>query len=302
MKPRLTVGITCQKEGSLLQEAIDSIRNQTFQDFECIVYNDGSIDSTTLEICRSISDPRFKVILGGTIEGPATARNNAVLAASTNIYVPLDGDDILPPKALGAISQAFEDNPDVGFIYGNLHVRGDWFYDHVPGSFKRCDILLGMPFAGMSPFQIQTWVAVGGFDPALSIGRQDWEFWISVISRGISGIYIDDYIYVYRARSGTVARRCDQHYDYIVEYIYKKHKYFVDKCRSRRSLLKLGYRRAANSSYVSGEQVIARRQALKALISGSITKEMFKILLLSYFSPGTRSSIRSWLSGIGINI
>ena len=59
--PKVTVLMSVYNGERYLREAIDSILNQTFKDFEFLIINDGSTDRT-LEILQSYHDPRIKII------------------------------------------------------------------------------------------------------------------------------------------------------------------------------------------------------------------------------------------------
>ena len=59
--PKVTVLMSVYNGERYLREAIDSILNQTFKDFELLIINDGSTDRTK-EILNSYNDPRIRVI------------------------------------------------------------------------------------------------------------------------------------------------------------------------------------------------------------------------------------------------
>ena len=55
MPPRISVLMPCFNHGAFIDEAIDSVRNQTFQDFEIIVVDDGSTDQATVEVLSRLA-------------------------------------------------------------------------------------------------------------------------------------------------------------------------------------------------------------------------------------------------------
>lgn len=97
-----------------IEATLNSVKNQTFSDFEVVMINDGSTDSSA-EICKKFSDedPRFKLF---NIEhaGVSVGRNTGLKKASGDYFYFLDGDDIIIPNALQLLYTALiENNADM---------------------------------------------------------------------------------------------------------------------------------------------------------------------------------------------
>ena len=98
MKPLISVIVPCYNQESFLNETLDSIYNQTFQIWECIIIDDGSTDNSkeiALKWCAL--DERFKYFfqLNG---GLSNARNKGLHIAKGDYIQLLDGDDLIIPK------------------------------------------------------------------------------------------------------------------------------------------------------------------------------------------------------------
>jgi teichuronic acid biosynthesis glycosyltransferase TuaG len=102
-------------------ETIQSILNQTYQEWELIVINDGSTDSTS-ELVTAFSDPRIYLIEQQN-SGVSAARNAGLELVKGKYITFLDADDILPPKSLEARVAYFEANPDVDLLDGRAVVK-----------------------------------------------------------------------------------------------------------------------------------------------------------------------------------
>jgi glycosyltransferase involved in cell wall biosynthesis len=101
-----------------INETLNSILEQTYTNFECIVVNDGSQD-TTLEIIRSYTDHRIRLIDLPNSGGPATPRNAGLASAKGEYIFMFDADDLMYPTKLEESIQAFENHPDADILFTN---------------------------------------------------------------------------------------------------------------------------------------------------------------------------------------
>ena len=115
--------------GQYLKPAIESILNQTLQDFEFIIVNDGSTDNS-LDIINSYRDERIK-ILSQNNSGPASARNNGINKSQSNYIAIQDSDDISYNYRLKKQYEFLCNNEDYILIGGNADVidsNGTYIY------------------------------------------------------------------------------------------------------------------------------------------------------------------------------
>src|SRR5436189_1310286 len=90
--PAVSVIIPCYNLGQYLDEAVESVLAQTYQDFEIVIVDDGSTDSTTRALLADYHRPGTRVIHAAHA-GVSAARNLAI-AHSTGAYLcALDADD-----------------------------------------------------------------------------------------------------------------------------------------------------------------------------------------------------------------
>lgn len=101
---------------STIAEAIRSVLQQTRQDFEIIVVNDGSSDNS-LSAAESVTDVRISIYTTAN-HGPGAARNFGIRKANGIWIVFLDADDKLLPEALDSFSSAIREEPSSDIIYG----------------------------------------------------------------------------------------------------------------------------------------------------------------------------------------
>ena len=116
---KVTVLLTVYNGSEFLNEAIDSILNQTYCDFEFLIINDGSGDNSK-EIILSYSDSRIKYIENDTNKGLIFSLNRGIGIAQGKYIVRMDADDISLPQRIEKQVAFMEDNPSVG-------VCGSWY-------------------------------------------------------------------------------------------------------------------------------------------------------------------------------
>ena len=117
MAPRPTVSVimTVLNGEDFLPLAVDSILRQTFGDLELIVVDDGSTDSTPMQL-RTIGDRRVRVIWNAANKGLPAALNIGIEAATGVFTAFLDHDDIALPFRLGCQINYLQSHPTIGMV------------------------------------------------------------------------------------------------------------------------------------------------------------------------------------------
>src|SRR5919202_2122484 len=186
--PLISVVIPVYNGEKTIKETIESVLNQTFSDFELIVINDGSQDST-LEIVSGIQDPRLKVF-SFTNAGLSASRNRGVSQATGEYISFLDADDLWTPDKLESQLKALQANPQAAVAYswtdyidesnqflrqgGRITVNGNIY-----ANLLMTDLLEN----GSNPLICkQTLAEVGGFDESLK-AAEDWDMWLRIAAR-----------------------------------------------------------------------------------------------------------------------
>ncbi len=124
-QPEITIIIPAFNSDRTIHRCLNSIKKQTFANFEAIVINDGSTDNTVDKIKQSISsDHRFKLI-NQTNMGVSVARNAGLKKAKGNYICFVDSDDTIQPNFLEKLYSAIISNKadlaicNMNFVYGN---------------------------------------------------------------------------------------------------------------------------------------------------------------------------------------
>lgn len=124
--PSVTILLPCYNEGTLAEETIALLFEQTYPNLEVIAINDGSSDNTK-EVLDNIQkeNPRLRVIHLETNQGKATAMNMGAMLSNSEYIVGIDGDAILDPHAVHWLISHFinDKGARVGAVTGNPRVR-----------------------------------------------------------------------------------------------------------------------------------------------------------------------------------
>lgn len=118
--PRISVVIPCYNHGKYISQAVSSVLNQTEQDLELIVVDDGSKDNS-LEKLQAFSDPRLR-ILAQENRGAHAAINRGLHEASSEILAILNSDDAYTKDRLACILQIMETEPHAGLIGSYIEI------------------------------------------------------------------------------------------------------------------------------------------------------------------------------------
>jgi len=115
MTPAISVILPVHNRADVLARAIQSVLDQTLKDFELIVVDDGSTDSS-VTVAKSFADPRIKIIELGQNRGGNAARNAGVRAAAAPLIAFLDSDDIYLPQKLERVAAEFARSTDLDLL------------------------------------------------------------------------------------------------------------------------------------------------------------------------------------------
>lgn len=119
MKPLISIIVPAYNAESHIKEAIESVLNQTYENLEIIVVDDGSSDKTS-EIIKSIQDPRVVYFYQGN-QGQSAARNTGIKATKGKYVAFLDSDDLFLPEKLEEQIGFLESHPDCEVCYCKIY-------------------------------------------------------------------------------------------------------------------------------------------------------------------------------------
>ena len=205
--PLISVIVPCYNQGQYLDEAVDSVLAQTYQNFEIIIINDGSTEPESIEILKNYQKPKSKVIHTSN-QGVCRARNTAIEAAQGKYILPLDADDKIAPTYLEKALKIIENNLDVGIVYCETILfgaqEGTSTSSPLPKLFLGKDslpeILLHNRIHNSALYRKSDWELVNGYNPNMVYGLEDYDFWLSILATGKKAYLIEEYLYFWRKK------------------------------------------------------------------------------------------------------
>jgi glycosyltransferase involved in cell wall biosynthesis len=192
-----------------LDEAVASVLNQTFADFEIVVVNDGSTDPSTICLLAGYAKPKTRV-LSIENQGLASARNRGIEAASGEYILPLDADDAIAPGYLEKAVAVMDSNPDVGIVYCLGELFGAEQRMIAAPEFSVRGMLFSNLIFASALFRRADWLAAGGYNPNMRYGCEDWDFWLSLIERERRAYRIPEILFRYRIKEGSMNASMDR--------------------------------------------------------------------------------------------
>ncbi|MGH1518937.1 glycosyltransferase family 2 protein [Chryseobacterium sp. JK1] len=212
-----------------LEECIQSVKNQSYTNWECIIIDDGSTDDTR-SVATKLTDDKIQYIHQEN-SGVSSARNQGIKAATGDYILPLDADDTLNPLALEKMLEVFEKNKDTLIVFSDTvyfgHINKT---SNLQEKFSMKELLLQNRLFCTSMFPKKYFDQGIVFDEELIHGFEDWEFWIQLISshRELPITKIDYPVFNYRmhpvnSRNNDIIKN-DNKKEIIYHTVYEKHK------------------------------------------------------------------------------
>jgi glycosyltransferase involved in cell wall biosynthesis len=221
LKPLVSIIIPCYNQAHFLPDALSSVRAQTHYNWECIIINDGSPDSTEQVAQEWIKmDSRFRYIYKPN-GGLSSARNAGLREVKGDYIQFLDADDVIHPDKFTLQINAMESTSDFALAIS------DYF------SSMESDLTCAHPYRYLSPkFKSTHYVQelISDWETRLSIpvhaflfksalfrstdiefneslpNHEDWDCWMNIFKLKPEVVFLDQVLAIYRIREGSM---CD---------------------------------------------------------------------------------------------
>lgn len=218
--PLVSLIIPCFNHHIWVHYTIESALAQKHVDKEVIVVNDGSTDRS-LEVIKQYAD-KIKIV-DQPNSGLASARNAGLRVAQGEFILPMDSDDAIDPFYISKTLPFMED-PRIGVVgawvrYFGLS-RDTWVVNEDP----TLEVLKDQnQLCCTALIRRAALDEVGGWNPAMDCGYEDWNLWIDIAKRGWKFKMVQEFLFWYRIKKTSMITEAHKRHDEIVERIHSLH-------------------------------------------------------------------------------
>lgn len=212
--PLVSVVMSVFNGEDFLDEAVDSVLSQSFDDFEFLVCDDGSTDATwSILVDKAAEDPRLRPIRNSSNQG-LTRALNALIAESVGLYVArMDADDISHRDRFRKQVAVFRDKPEVGVVFTSTRlvdtngrfVCDSWRPESVDTILKRLPYINYIPHSSVM-LKRSVFAELGLYDTTWR-RSQDRELWMRFAEAGVSFYYLREPLLDFRKHRESVSNK-----------------------------------------------------------------------------------------------
>ncbi|KLT71042.1 glycosyltransferase family 2 protein [Flavobacterium sp. ABG] len=222
----VSIVIPCYNDKDYIEESVHSALNQTYENTEIIIVDDGSDEATKI-VLSSFNHIKIKLITQEN-KGLSAARNTGIVNANGDYILTLDADDFFESSFLEKAVPILDSDRAIGVV----SCFTQCFVDKNRITFKHCpkggaigDFLYVNNAIANALFRKQCWLDAGGYDEKMRKGYEDWEFWISVTKRSWKIHIIEEFLFNYRKKENSMLQTTNLLYEEEnYRYVLNKHK------------------------------------------------------------------------------
>lgn len=209
----VVMGVYNQKNKDVLRQSVNSILNQTFQNFEFIIYDDGS-DEDTAAYIRELQKLDHRIVLAGKKEnhGLAFSLNVCIQLARGRYIARMDDDDISLPERLQVQYDFLESHP--GYAWCGCNCRlfdedGIWGQRIMREYPDRTDYLKYSPYIHPTVmYRREALLENNGYlETEETLRCEDYEIFMRLRQKGLKGCNLQSMLFCYREGKESFAKR-----------------------------------------------------------------------------------------------
>lgn len=269
---KVSIIVPCYNQAQYLDEALQSVLNQTYTNWECIIVNDGSPDNTE-EIAKQWEekDNRFRYLYKEN-GGLCSARNFGIESALGEFILPLDADDKIATNYVEFAMQAFQEDDLLKVVYCKAEKFGDKIGEWMLPSFSLENLVVDNMIFCSAFFRKKEWESVQGYDEKMLYGWEDWEFWIAILKNGGNVKQLNYTGFYYRVKDGSMVTELSPlKREKLLKYMSFKHTDFY--------IAQLGSFKKINDEHERTKEEFERKLLSEKFVIDLFFKTFFKFII-----------------------
>jgi glycosyltransferase involved in cell wall biosynthesis len=196
----VSIIIPCFNQGHYIKEAVNSALEQSYNDIEIIIVNDGSTDGTTANIIDEIASLNGSIVkvIHTTNQGLSLARNTGIELSKGSFIVPLDSDNKLDKFFVEKAMINFNKNISIDIIYSDA-----FYFGANHGIWHQLDMVFPLMLKrnlidACSIFRRSVWNVCNGYKSNMKYGWEDWDFWLTAYENSCIFFHLQEPLFYYR--------------------------------------------------------------------------------------------------------
>ena len=280
LQPEFSIIMANYNNGKYISQAIESVLNQTFENWELIIVEDCSTDNSLEVIGRFLNDNRINLIRHERNRGYTAALKTGIANVRSEYFGILDADDCLLPQAVETIHEQHIRFPDCGLIYSQFKFCGEnlapartGFCDEVPIGKTTLDANVVSHF---KTFKIRDYLKTAGYDENI-LYAEDIDI-IYKMEEVTKLKFIDQCLYLYRELPNSIGHSKDKINVAIMSRVRARINTLIRRCRAS----------AESADQNFGELF---RQAIRNARANHQDTEQYFVMLEDLYEKGALSDL-----------
>lgn len=210
--PLVSIIVPCYNQEEFLAEALDSVLEQTYENWECVIVDDASTDGSLAVAKRYAErDARFIYIEHQCNHGLSITRNTGIKASRGKYILPLDADDKIADRYLEKAVEYFSRFPDTKVVYSKARLFGAVNKEWILPDYSFDTLIWTNCLFCSSIFSRKDYEETIGYNPNMRYGFEDWDFWLSLLTPGSKVHRIDEILFYYRKKDYSMSNDTYNH-------------------------------------------------------------------------------------------
>lgn len=225
LSPVISIIVPCYNQAQYLPETLQTVLEQVYANWECIIVNDGSPDNTeevALEWCGK--DDRFKYLKKEN-GGLSDARNYGIKHSLGKYILPLDSDDKISKDYTREAIELLENDPAIKLVFCRAKLFGgdneEW--ELLPYTYENLLFVRNCIYCS-AVYKREDYNKTVGYNVNMIYGWEDYDFWISLLNKDDKVVKLDKIHFFYRTKDVSMRTLITKEKeDYLRLQIFKNH-------------------------------------------------------------------------------